>query len=184
MGRAGEYWQYSTASPHQSSEIWDLYRTGGPPFDAQYWTGKASPTKEQKVQSWLIQKATTFCLPFWGYFHKFFGYSRIFNIIFHSNWLFAILDLFCTSNLAVSFVNLDKFLITFLQRGTVTRTCTGNFLYVEFWDWTGPAGPLGTRTGGLVDWLVFEELPHPWQYATVIFTKFPDLHFETSNHLW
>ena len=40
-------------------------------------------------------------------------------------------------------------------------TCTGNFWHAEYGDWTGPAGPQGTRTGGLVDWLVFEDLPHP-----------------------
>ena len=37
-------------------------------------------------------------------------------------------------------------------RGTVTRTCTGNFRYAKFGDWTGPAGSLNTRTGVLVDW--------------------------------
>ena len=64
-------------------------------------------------------------------------------------------------------MNPDKFLIIFLGRGTVTRTCTGNFWYSEFGDWTGPAGPLGTRTGGLVDWLVFEDLPHPCGLGTL-----------------
>ena len=45
--------------------------------------------------------------------------------------------------------------------GTVTGTCSGNFWYAKYGDWTGPAGPQDLRTGVLVDWLVFEDLPHP-----------------------
>ena len=32
-------------------------------------------------------------------------------------------------------------------------TCTGTFWDSKYADWTGPAGPRGTRTGVLVDWL-------------------------------